>query len=242
MLAIKALSSAASWQAYLREQAKQSVLCFPGIHGGGPTVFDYSPQQNHGTIYGAIWKRLPTGLWYLDYDGDDYVTSARVGVPTVRADLTVQVVFRCNASGATQTIAATMWGTDEEWLIRVGADNKLFAGIFHTAGDYHASVSGLGDDLDDNVWRLAAFTWNYDADPGSRELISYLNGVALGSDTSMTGTLATETATKISLGATEAGATWNFTGSIALVIIEAGVKSPVALLQDYNQLRHLFGV
>lgn len=31
----------------------------------------YIRTKNDGTITGAIWKRLPSGLWYLDYDATD---------------------------------------------------------------------------------------------------------------------------------------------------------------------------
>ncbi len=50
------------------------VLCLPGLPGGGNRIHDRSPYGNTGTITGAIWKRLPSGLWYLSFDGnDDYV-------------------------------------------------------------------------------------------------------------------------------------------------------------------------
>lgn len=50
------------------------VLCLPGLPGGGSRIHDRSPYGNHGTITGATWKRLPSGLWYLDFDGtDDYI-------------------------------------------------------------------------------------------------------------------------------------------------------------------------
>jgi len=39
----------------------------------GATILDNSPFGNHGTITGATWNRLPSGLWYLNYDGDDRV-------------------------------------------------------------------------------------------------------------------------------------------------------------------------
>ena len=51
------------------------VLHLPGLPGGDSTIHDRSPYGNHGTITGATWKRLPSGLWCLSFDGsDDYVT------------------------------------------------------------------------------------------------------------------------------------------------------------------------
>ncbi len=51
-----------------------SILYYPGLPGQGATIWDRSNQGRDGTKFGATWKRLPGGLWYLDYDGgDDYV-------------------------------------------------------------------------------------------------------------------------------------------------------------------------
>ena len=47
------------------------VLDLPGLPGNGSYSYDRSPYGNHGTIIGAVWKRLPSGLWCLDFDGLD---------------------------------------------------------------------------------------------------------------------------------------------------------------------------
>jgi hypothetical protein len=50
--------------------------------------YDYSPVHNHGTITGATWSRLPSGLWVNSFDGmDDKIV---VTVNTA-ASLTVMV-------------------------------------------------------------------------------------------------------------------------------------------------------
>lgn len=55
------------------------VLDLLGLPGGGNKIYDRSPYGNQGTITGAVWKRLPSGLWYLDFDGtDDYVNCGDV--------------------------------------------------------------------------------------------------------------------------------------------------------------------
>ncbi len=44
-----------------------------GSRQKGTKVFDLSKKGNHGTIYGAVWKTLPSGLNVLKFDGvDDY--------------------------------------------------------------------------------------------------------------------------------------------------------------------------
>ena len=58
-----------------------SVLYLTGLPCGGSKIYDRSPYGNHGTITGATWKRLPSGLWYLDLDAlDDYVDCGVVKV------------------------------------------------------------------------------------------------------------------------------------------------------------------
>ncbi len=47
------------------------VLDLPGLPGAGNKIYDRSPYGNHGTITGAVWKRLPSGLWVLNFDGSD---------------------------------------------------------------------------------------------------------------------------------------------------------------------------
>ena len=50
------------------------VLEFPIFEGSGTTLHDTSGNNNNGTIYGAVWKKLPTGKYVLSFDGkDDYV-------------------------------------------------------------------------------------------------------------------------------------------------------------------------
>lgn len=43
------------------------------------TDYDVSGKGNHGTITGATWVRLPSGLWVLNFDGvDDYVDAGGI--------------------------------------------------------------------------------------------------------------------------------------------------------------------
>ena len=56
---------------YLRQVPNNSVYYCPGLEGGGTTLWDYSNNGNHGTITGATWVRLPSGLWSLGFVTDD---------------------------------------------------------------------------------------------------------------------------------------------------------------------------
>lgn len=50
-----------------------TVLYLTGLPGHGDTIYDRSPYGYHGTITGAVWTRLLTNSWVLDFDGSDDV-------------------------------------------------------------------------------------------------------------------------------------------------------------------------
>jgi len=49
------------------------VLFLPGLPGGGNCIHDRSPYGNQGTITGAMWSRLASGLFCLSFDGVDNI-------------------------------------------------------------------------------------------------------------------------------------------------------------------------
>ena len=50
------------------------LLSLSGLPGGDSKIYDRGPHGNVGTIVGATWVRLPSGLWCLSFDGnDDYI-------------------------------------------------------------------------------------------------------------------------------------------------------------------------
>ena len=77
----------------------ESVLYMPGLPGQGTKIWDRS-GGNHGTISGAVWKRLPSGLWYLDFDNvDDYVyTGASATDISARNTFEVWATIEANPS------------------------------------------------------------------------------------------------------------------------------------------------
>jgi hypothetical protein len=63
------------WRNIVRKPPNGSVLYLPGIEPDNTKLYDHSDYGNHGTITGATWVRLPSGLWVLRLDGtDDYIT------------------------------------------------------------------------------------------------------------------------------------------------------------------------
>ncbi len=68
------------------------VLYLPGLPGAGSKIYDRSPYGNIGTITGATWKRLPSGLWCLSFDGsDDFVDFGRKSSLLITGDLSIEL-------------------------------------------------------------------------------------------------------------------------------------------------------
>jgi len=55
----------------------------PMVEPGAATLYDMSRYRSHGAITGAVWVRLPSGLWVLDYDSGipSYVTIPAAACP-----------------------------------------------------------------------------------------------------------------------------------------------------------------
>lgn len=61
-------------------------------------IYDRSPFSNHGTITGATWKRLPSGLWLLNFDGDDSIDCGDPVALRLANDFSVEMWISLDAS------------------------------------------------------------------------------------------------------------------------------------------------
>lgn len=68
------------------------VLYYSGLQGRGATLYDRSRYANHGTIVGATWQRLPSGLYALRYNGTSHYTTV---VDSVSLRLLGDMTFVC---------------------------------------------------------------------------------------------------------------------------------------------------
>lgn len=116
------------------------VLYLPGLPGYGSTIWDRSNQGNHGTITGATWVRLPSGLWVLSFDGSDDVVNCGSGasIDALLGNMTfIMWVNPVNAGEGgygrifelgSSNIWASMWnGEKARFYIYVGAAAKYAA-------------------------------------------------------------------------------------------------------------------
>jgi len=78
-----------------------AVLHMTGYPGRGNKIFDLSRYCNHGTITGAAWTRLPSGLWCLAFDGtDDKITVPDAA--SIRLGTTFTIEMWIRSSGTTK--------------------------------------------------------------------------------------------------------------------------------------------
>jgi len=146
------------------------VLSLTGLPGGGSRIYDRSPYGNIGTITGATWKRLPSGLWCLSLDGnDDSIGIPNVASLQVTGDMTILAWVNL-ADTSDAIIVAKHYAREYEfWACRGGDELALY----HGDGAYELGNSG-GADISSHVgeWILAGVTRT--ADP--KKVKFYLNG------------------------------------------------------------------
>ncbi len=58
-----------------------SVLYLPGLPGYGDTIWDQTGNGHHGAITSATWRRLPSGVPVLSFDGGANLVNCGRGAP-----------------------------------------------------------------------------------------------------------------------------------------------------------------
>lgn len=135
-----------------------SVLYYPMFPDyPSSTLTDYSGNGNTGTITGATWTSLPSGLWCLLFDG----TGDRVGLGTDPSlDLTTFTLEVWVKANADVTDYRTILGKD----IGATSSRNFWLAYLKTTGYlvFRISVGGAGKEcnsttaINDNIWHRVA--------------------------------------------------------------------------------------
>ncbi len=208
-----------------------SVLYLPGVPGFGSTIFDFSGSGNDGTITGATWKRLPSGLVYLDFDGVNNRVNLGDNASLNPSKFTIKVWYNSTEPTSNDSILAL--GYD--------ATNKgVYMGIF---GGGQAMLLRIGDGTDlvhiatpvaTAVWEQIVFTYD-----GVSTGFAYLNGVK--DAETLTQDPPSYNAQDDLMGAHSTGERWK--GGIALLeVLGDVVWNQDEVSENYSQERHLLGV
>ena len=220
-----------------------SVLYLPGHPGTGASIFDFSGQGNTGTIYGATWTRLPSGLWCLSFDGvDDYVSITEVsGLAFTNAsdfsilawvnkgDSSRGIIIGDYLSGAVGTISLevftdgiirTYLQTTDAYVKDYRSGGAVTYGRFSLVGSTYAGATQTIhiyiDTVDQDLTKTRDETLNGSLRSGS--------GFKIGKD-----------------NRPDPSAIW-FDGLIGELTIYNRVLSALEIANHFNRERHLFGV
>jgi len=212
-----------------------SVLYYPGYPGTGSTITDFSGSGNNGTIANAIWRRLPSGLWYLEFDGtDDYVDTNPI-VPDfdeesiVSIEIWAQVLTGCGEN--TYIIAlpesSSTNGVDLRW-----GGNTIYWDLFTHADSSSTDVTSA---ISLNTWYHLALTYD------GTTLIGYKDGASIGSHDVTVGTGIKHALKRLSIGSLSS-TNYESKSRSTIVRIYDSPLSATTVATHYQQERHLFGV
>jgi len=206
------------------------VLCLPGLPGGASKIYDRSPYGNHGTITGATWTRLPSGLWCLSFDAlDDYVDAGLSTDLSGGGDFTIEGWFKASyddrryAASQSHTIAPY----SSDWIIMESQTTSLF---------WMRSVTlAAPTGFDGTKWNHLVLAWNKTT--GTYE--GFVNGVSVGTSGTVSG-YGGVGSVKIASSGDGTSTFWG--GLSALVTIYRRLLSTLEIQNHFNQEKHLFGV
>ena len=212
-----------------------SVLYLPGVPGFGSTIFDFSGQGNHGTITGATWKRLPSGIWYLDFDGNDYADCG-TGVSFYQTSFCLECWINIPENASTQWLI----GQDDNTLGRAiafgldaGGTKSITLQINGNAAENYS-----GTRVDDSTWHFLGATFNY----SNGQVNIFIDGSVVKTYTETADVPAGVTA-ELDVGRRSfTGFEGYVTGAIWGVRAKNQALSATEIQNHYNQERHLFGV
>ena len=211
-----------------------SPLYDPGATIDGVSkVYDRSGKGNHGTITGATWKVLPSGLWYLYFGGDgDYVDIGDPASLDISGAFTVLAWAR-TASDDTQVIFSKGgYGNNDGTIFYFSVKIPNFKGNGVGGNDFVCTADGA---IGSNVWSFIVGVYT----PGSQ--ILYVNAVPQ-ADTEAATDNYLDMAKDVYIGRHPDGVEAPMNGDIALFNLVNGVATPAQITSIFNQERHLFGV
>lgn len=215
-----------------------SVLYLPGLPGQGSTILDYSGQGNDGSITGASWRQLPSGLWYPDFDGVDnkvVVTSAS-SLNFSEAESFGIKAWINTPDGSGQRVVNKI---DTAWyylFIGISANKISFRISDAVNSPLVESTTSIADGIWHQVWGVR--------DVGADELRIYIDGASDQTPTTdtTTGSFTLGGTADLGIGAKASDAANPYEGGIALTEIVRGLPSAAFIASSYAEERHLFGV
>ena len=216
-------------------------------------------RGNDGTIVGATYRQLPTGLNYLDFDGsDDKIT---VGAAATfkflhGAEDTSNFKFTIKFWMFVTSFTDDYWGlvgTNDVDSLQTGTDlwldnrsgiprtRRLMAAITNSSGTTIVfSDAGNSSYPNDASWHH--IVWSYDQTPATGNSITYVDTTAKSTDNKSAQTPDTGNPTRALVIGRVANDGSHYGGIALPVIIKDVAWTQAQITDNRNQERHLFGV
>ncbi len=212
------------------------VLYLPGYPGYGSRIKDRA-LGNDGTITGATWTRLPSGLWVLSFDGtDDYILVPNK--PSLQITPAITYEFWVNQSVLKDYATFISNGLATAPYMTIRSVNGSFQAIFASANGTESTKAGTTNIATVATWFHLAIT--LDVSSGSGVSTLYRNGVQNGTQTTANMNSITMT-TDYNIGRDNRNDGY-LNGYMCGERIYNRVLSASEIANHYNQKRHLFGV
>jgi hypothetical protein len=217
------------------------VLSLTGLTGGGSRIFDRSQYGNHGVITGAVWTKLPGGLWCLSFDGiDDKVSFAGDGILNITQTLTAMAWIKSPSLASDRVIIGKdrSGAGEEAWFVRISSHKTQFRAC--KADGVWTTLDG-NVVVDDDAFHQVAVRYLFSGD-GTSLMNILIDGKLDTTVSSAVGPIQS-TANPLNLGQKEYSGYENpFTGLIALPRIYNRYLSALEIQNIFNCEKTMFGV
>lgn len=206
------------------------VLSLTGRPFVGDRILDNSPYGNHGTITGATWARLPSGLWVNNFDGTD--DKIDCGKANQLANIQLPVTLMCwIQSNVYETNYAMLITKSNKVELRMGGNTKAIRFVIND--DESGANSPVSSALVNGKTYLVCGVH-------TGALMSlFINGASVDSKVHSTA-IGDNSATNLIIGGRSASFFW--VGQIALPRIFNRALSATEISKIWNNERWLFGV
>ena len=207
-----------------------TVMSLGGLPGGSNKIQDRSSYGNNGTITGATWVKLPSGLWCLKFDGsDDKIVLASAPVTDYPFTLMGWQKSAVGSGERSLISLANSASTQVWWFVSIDDFNNAVLGAKNTSSKF------IAGSLLDSSWHLIAGVF---ASATSREL--FVDGVSDGTDTRSVPYSSTNSVCWI--GAIGTSTPTFKACDIGKVRIYNCARTALQIQNDFNREKHLFGV
>jgi hypothetical protein len=212
------------------------VMSLTGLPGGSNKIYDRSPYGNNGTITGATWVRLASGLWCLSFDGsDDGVNCGQAASLNITEQLTYELWLR----------PGTTWQSNGDYAIMWKGEKVFVTYGWPTATGINVLLADLSTYVQSQGLSLVAGTWYHlviTLKSGTDDHHIFLNGRDVANETA-TKTIADSSADSLRIGEKYDG--WGFScwdGQIARPRVYRQALTAMGTRHHFHREKRLFGV